>query len=494
MLSKSKETMMFKRFFLKVIPVTVLLLFCTNAYATVYFVSQQSTGSGTGLSYADRMGVGKHNGLSFEPGDTIYLVDKIVSKVIVPSSGKLNSPIIYKGDYPDHSGVIDRNGGDYGIYISQKDYIKIDGVEIVGFEKGAGIILSNGCDYITIINCKIHDGYNRGIHSTADVDGEWNSNVIIGGSAGNGNEIYNIGIDTAGMDVGLNRSKNIVVSYNHLYGKENNGIDGIMTENTYSAVFEYNKIHDHNYGAKGEDGIDIKNNSSDIIIRHNDIYNHTNQTGITVQNNSHDITIYDNYISNNKTGIAIFDHGIPIKHTPDGVEQENILISENTIYQNHLDGILVSEVGGDATNNVHIERNILSENGMKAQYSTSGVAIRIITGKSHKVLNNYFYKSRPYKNDYIQARYEVSDVDLNSNHYNWPSQVSKIYWDGNFRDLTTLKSKYSLEINGVENNTGYDANIIANDYKTNSISFDDSGIINSKTSMPPPVNIKVSSQ
>lgn len=55
---------------------------------TIYYVGQNSAGSGNGAGYENRMSVSQHNSRTFNPGDVIYLVDAIKSRVVRGCQGR----------------------------------------------------------------------------------------------------------------------------------------------------------------------------------------------------------------------------------------------------------------------------------------------------------------------------------------------------------------------------------------------------------------------
>lgn len=380
-----------------------LLLGFQQSYAETYYVSQNEVGNGLGLDYKNRMSVYKHNNASFKPGDVIYLCDTINSKVVPPSSGVKDREITYKGNLEGHIGVIDRKGGDYGLVISNKDYIVIDGIEVKNFSND-GIILSNACDYITVKRCKVHNGYSRGIVTRAGSSDPHNTNIIIGGSPKDGNEVWDMMAGVA--DIACQRTDGVLISHNKLYGN-NGGVDGILTEVSTNLVIEYNEIFGHNSTGPqvGEDGIDIKRNSNNVVIRYNKIYDHKYQTGITIQMGSYDIQIYRNIIHNN------FWAGILLKTGRYGYDGDmtDIRIWNNHIYKNGV-GVYISSSGDNDTTfkRIDIHDNLITDNGGDGSYYGGGIALRRgynINVYSNELSNNKgsSQENAPYKQVYIDG-------------------------------------------------------------------------------------------
>ena len=427
----------------------VLAMSPKDLRASTYYVTQNGSGNGSGSSYTNSMSISSHNSNSLSPGDTIYLCDTITSTVIVPSSGSSGKYITYRGDYAGHAGKIDRNGGSNGIVATAKDYLIFQGIEITDFSADAGILFYNGCDYIIVWKCTIHDssGSSRGIFSTSPSGGTRNTHITVGGGNGDGNTIYNIGSTTAASNVMMNKTTTWTISYNQLYGTGTNGVDGIMTQEAVSGIIEYNKIH----GNYREDGIDIKVQSHDIIIRYNDIYDHPNQTGITVQMDSNTINIFGNRIHNNGTGILIFDHATSDYPNCNSITVHDVNVWSNLIYLNDNDGVWVSKYDGytnscspEDPENIRIYNNVIAENG-----TTSGYGVRISYGTGNEVKNNIFYKNR---SDYVQAYYALGTSEtFDYNYYYWPSHTSYVYYSGGKQPIAILKGTYRQETNGADN-------------------------------------------
>jgi len=304
-----------------IIPLLVAFLILPSlASAETYFIRNDGTATqsnaalsngGSCSSDSNAMSVNDHNSGSFSPGDTIYLCDTITSEVQVPSSGSAGNVITYRGDYAGHPGKISRQQevDVSGIFIDGKSYITIHDLEIENCN--VGIYSRESAHHITIKRCKIHDMLNQGIYfgylaTEYGGTGIGCNNVIVGGSQGDGNDIYNIGCGTAGTDVMILSTHDFVISYNHLYATPemaqglltDRGIDGIVLEGgSYNGLIEYNEINGHNDDywddprpgydedwnkGLGEDGIDIKEDNHDVVVRYNHIYDHKYQSGITM--------------------------------------------------------------------------------------------------------------------------------------------------------------------------------------------------------------------
>jgi len=84
------------------------LLLVGNAWGATYYVTEDGAGDNDGSSYANAESLSDFNGGSFGEldGDTAYFCDTIRGTITVPDSGSEGSIATFRGDYPDHAGVI----------------------------------------------------------------------------------------------------------------------------------------------------------------------------------------------------------------------------------------------------------------------------------------------------------------------------------------------------------------------------------------------------
>jgi len=446
-----------KKTLILVIVAGMLLAGAVSVEGAVYYVSESSAGNGSGSSYDNRMSVVNHNGRSFNPGDTIYLVDTISSRLVIPSSGISGSEITYKGDYAGHPGVLTCNTSYGTIRGEGKDYIIIDGLEV---KNGTiAIAFLNGCDYITIKNCLIHDMYrtaSKGIHFSSNTNPiTRNSNIVIGGAEGEGNEVYNVGVDTGGVDIGLAHIDNFLASYNKCYGGETDtGIDGITLNYSNGGIIEYNKLYDHiksaqtpiEYPQYGEDGLDLKG-SSNIHIRYNHIYGNR-AGGIGVNNsdwmsaNCSNIYIYHNLLHDQGVNIVVSDL------------DENCYIWSNLMYNStRSHGISCTTTGS----NIHIYNNTLINN-----HGNDGTRFAIFTGNGsdYYIKNNIFYSDT--HNDLIYKSSSAINANFDNNRYCYTGGTARLRWDGAYKTLAQVKA-LGQEANGTEGEPGF-SNVGNDDY------------------------------
>ena len=425
----------------------MLLAGAVSVDGSVYYVAQSSAGSGDGSSYDNRMNVADHDGSTFSPGDVIYLVDTISSRLTIPGSGieGEGNRIVYRGDYPGHPGVLTANTSYGTIRGIGKDYLIIDGLEI---KNGMiAIAFLNGCDYITIKNCVIHDMTSKGIHFSANITPiVRNSNVVIGGAEGEGNEVYNVGVDTGGVDIGLAHVDDFIVSYNKCYGGEpDTGIDGVTTNYSDGGVIEYNELYDHikSTGTEfGENSVDLKG-CSNIHVRYNHMYG--NRAGGVIVNHSDwmnadcsNIYIYHNLIYENNSNIVISDL------------DANCYVWGNIIHTSTKShGISCSNDG----TNIHIYNNTLINN------NGDGTDYQLLIGggsSNYYVKNNIFYSDTYAQSNRLIYKGTVTNANFDNNRYYYYNGDVKFYWAGEGTAITLAQVQaIGQEANGSEGLPGF---------------------------------------
>lgn len=428
-----------------------LFLFPFQAWTATYYVANSSAGSGLGTpDYANRASVSYHNAGSGVfgalDGDTVYLCDNITSQVTVPDSGSSGNYVTYRGDYASHAGIMDFFGNPM-FYTNSKDYIIIDGVTLRNGNTGIKVYFS---DHVTVKNCTIHTMQTKGIFC------QDSTNITFGGADGDGNDIYNVGIDTGGTDISFQRTVDFVVSYNKLYAVGTaRGIDGVATHHSHEGLIEYNTMYSHNKSGGGEDGIDLKESSHNIIIRYNHIYDHQYQTGITVQLSCYDIYIYGNSVHDNRTT------GVYIKRGNSSVHDvEDIHVWGNLLY-NNASGVFVA-ASGDSTKTirrVYVYNNTIVENGNHSgTVQSRGVGIQMGTG--HIVKNNIFYKNHGVYGDNIYEQvyiYSSASTTFDYNYYYYPGTSGQDMFDVAGSDKTFAEWQgLGKDANGTEGNPGFE--------------------------------------
>lgn len=116
---------------------------------TTYYVSLTGSGAFDGSSDQSPYSVTQHNAATFLPGDTIYLLGELAG-IVVPSSGILGNPIIYRGDYRTWPALLKGASGTL-FYINNQSFITVENIEFQVEGSATGILL-NGTTDTSILN------------------------------------------------------------------------------------------------------------------------------------------------------------------------------------------------------------------------------------------------------------------------------------------------------------------------------------------------------
>lgn len=170
---------------------------------------------------------------------------------------------------------------------------------------------------VTFTDNSIHDNGRWGIRLQCHVDDTNKQHaygIIIGGSSGHGNDVYdNTGAGIrfyGGTDTSLNK-----ISYNTVYGNctgDSQTVGGIwLGEVKDATLIEYNNVYNNH--STSIDGVGIYSDvgCDDTIIRYNRISAHTDQqlnsntdsAGIAIGPDADDVLVYGNVIFDNWIGI-----------------------------------------------------------------------------------------------------------------------------------------------------------------------------------------------
>jgi hypothetical protein len=401
-------------------------------------------------------------------GDTFYFSGTFSSTLDVGISGTSGNPVVLDGYETDDTtymnlseasgrAKIDVTTSDRGIDIDGEDYITVQDFEITDCSTGIRIGASAVSNDITIKRTYVYECMSAvGSTTTASY------NIIIGGSSGHGNVFKNIGQTTADEDIALaNSTHDVIISYNHLYADSASwGIDGIMCNGpVYDVLIEYNSIHSHKesvlMGDGGENGIDIKKEAYNWVVRFNHIYDHPG-TEFIFNGDSigacDEIYVYGNRIhsgSGTNAGLIGWDNV--------GKSYDNIYIFSNLFFDQDEVGLVIIE---DSTL-TYIFNNTFSEIGGSADDTDDG-AMRIRDAPVLTFKNNIIIKSSTSTYSY-RALYldSASDTATTSdyNRYYWPSQTINIDWgDAGLEPLADIKTDVDnglpQEANGSEADPG----------------------------------------
>lgn len=460
--------------------------------ANNYYVTQSGSGNHEGISRLNAYSVDEHNKSTFSPGDTIYFSGTITSEIAPPSSGSAaGGYIIYDGlESGKYDAISEENVGqavvqmpaesnNYGFILwksaygtgNGKDYIIMQDFEISGTSHA--IYAASGSDHLIIRRNYIHDALNGGISIITDwidnISCDW---VTVGGALGDGNVVKNTGYNTSGADVRFAATSNFICSYNHLYATpdradgepDDRGIDGIVPLNVaHNGLIEYNTIHSHNdsYGsdAKGEDGIDIKDDNGEygcynIIIRYNNIYDHKYQSNIHPQTMTHKLYIYGNRLTNSNWGSVYIKEG----KCGDGCKDVpyHIYVFSNLMFKERDAASRIhSDTGGTdkPLNNIFFYNNTFSENGIDDHGTIFTHITADMDPTSLFIKNNIFIKSRPGYSLYQERQLNLNGVqELDFNRYYWPGKTSQVYIGST--SVKAIGSGLAVETHGSEGDPG----------------------------------------
>ena len=291
------------------------------------------------------------------------------------------------------------------IYLENKSYITIDGLELVGSNHTDAsspnpLVMANvgihGGSYITVKNCDIHAGAHQGVRLDAT------SHVII--------DSNNIFYNNCGPLRATNNCTYISVINNKIY--DNLSINTNEFPDDIGGVLfgSLNNFHDHltitgneiyNNGYAGVTNTDAwvyVGCSNNFTVTHNSIHNNVGAVPMAIWGESSHFAkngiIAYNLIYNNKTptknGYATVLRG----------NMDNVLFANNTIANNTINSsapalYIYGSGTGSAMTNIRVFNNILYEN-KNASYTTHEIELGVAayhdtTGT--KFDNNLFYRS-----------------------------------------------------------------------------------------------------
>ena len=173
------------RFISRLIYISVIFLFLsTIAYPTNYYVDKNASGQSNGTSWTNAwQSFSAINWGSIQPGDIIYIsggADSTVyfERLVIGKSGTAGNYVTVRNSYEvGHNGKViiedpNTNSFDGCIYISDKDYVYIKGLETRAGIRG--IYLWTRCDYVTIDSCIVKDWYPNGLTGGLKIEGNNN--------------------------------------------------------------------------------------------------------------------------------------------------------------------------------------------------------------------------------------------------------------------------------------------------------------------------------
>ncbi len=458
-----------KRIIATIITIGCLLLPAQiYAAANNYYVTQNGKGTNDGKSMVNSWSVSDFNSPAnwsttdhpnrIDPGDTVYF-SGTVTTILKPQGGGTSGNYItldgWEGGTCDPiesecTSSAEITAPKYSFWLRNQDYIIIQDfrmpgntLQLAGTSQGA-----KGSDYIIIRRNFVHDNTGNGI----DID--YATYITIGGASGDGNVVKDVGTTTAHSDVSFESVDDGIISYNWLYATKSTGastdrgIDGIVTQPADGVLIEYNTIHSHKakHSYYGENAIDLKSNTKNVIIRFNHIYDHWQEAHVLLHGGTQNVYVYGNLFRDGFGGILLYQRS--------GYNT----LKDNHIWANIFSGLADMGVGtassGGSMGTNYVYNNTMAYNGydctkLSGASHTAGPynnGIRLELGKTH-IKNNIFYKNHPEMADYLQASTtSTSNIgSLEHNTFYWPSRTSYIRSGGVKRNIANLQSTSNLD-------------------------------------------------
>ena len=370
---------------------------------------------------------------SLQPGDTLIVHSGTYSgigRISIGAKGTTDQPIVIQGANGEPRPHITRPQNttiQNTINIEGSSYLTIQGLEISGNGGDAIKVNEQPSHHVTLQDLVIHD--------------------------------IDVGINTK------NNSNNFIIRDNHIY---NTGVDQGTGEGMYigchdgscslsDSIIEHNLIHDSLPGTTQGDGIEIKFNSENIVIRDNVIYNRpfpgifvygggvTNIVEGNVVWNSlegiaavSDTVVRNNILFDNETGIISFHHSaVPFV--------ANTTFVNNTLYNNDIGALLRWEDASNMTfanNAVYSPGKVSIDSNSAGNTVSSNVTEGLVTDLSNATTDNgRFIEGRSAELDFVNA----------ANRDFWPTAQSPMIAaaNGNLAaetDFNTIRRDFPADI------------------------------------------------
>jgi parallel beta-helix repeat protein len=379
----------------------IILFTVANGYGADYFVSKTGNDSNPGTETQPWKTIQKAAN-TLAAGDTVYIKSGTYKERVVPKNSGTNDNYITYSAYGNDDVIIDGTGVtlpwsfDGLVYVSEKSYIKISGLQVKNVGPGdnqAGILLED-CSYITIENNQTYNTTSSGI-------GVWDcSNIIV-----DGNEVEKACNDGEQECISVGGVNIFEVRNNHVHssGPGTIGGEGICLKDgsSYGKVYN-NHVHDLNRLGIYVDAWDKPTHNIEVYgnvvhdINNNDCYTLASETGGLLEN----ITIYNNIGYNADVhGLNISINGELVAHP-----MKDITIINNTFYNNGLGGW----GGGIGVENPTVQ-NVVIRNNIVSQNNTFQMAVDPVVSMSnltvdHNLIYGYRNDDDEIKgNDYVEG-------------------------------------------------------------------------------------------
>ncbi|MCL1975470.1 MAG: metallophosphoesterase [Firmicutes bacterium] len=396
-------------------------------------------------------------------GDTLIIREGIYNeRVTVNVSGTVTDYITIKGEEGkrvilDGTGLNSNNGSNYMIRLDDRNYVRIENLEICNnilqvrdWNSNIGIYVNtsrtgNGSAGIQIVNNKIYNIDGETFHTQNSSDGGPNANGIHVSGYGStdarairdilieGNEVYGCKLGWSEAVVVNGNVRDWQIINNYIHDNNNIGIDAVGGEDWlgFSATDQLNRARNGRIagnviinstghsnqaynGGGGADGIYV-DGGKDIIIENNYVlgcgYGIEIGTEIGTSFRPSGIFIRNNVVSYNLSS------GILLGGTDGALD---VLVEKNTIYQTVGNGL--ERKSGSNTGPYDIKNNIIVTAGNISYISASG------TGGTLNYTGNIYYggsSSRPSGDTNGQVIATCPVVSLTSGNFMPNSDISQ---------------------------------------------------------------------
>jgi hypothetical protein len=349
---------------------------------------------------------------SLQAGDTLIVHSGTYSgtgRISIAVRGTIDQPVVIKRADGESRPLITRPDNKVvqnTINIEGSSYLTIQGLEITGNGGDAIRVNEQPSDHIILQNLLIH-------HIDVGINTKNNSHDFIIRN----NHIHHTGIDQGtgeGMYIGCH--------------------DGSCSLS--DSIIEHNLIHDVLPGTTQGDGIEIKVNSQNIVIRNNVIYNRP-FPGIFVYGGGVSNIVEGNVVWNSLEGIAavsdavvrnniLFDNetGLISFHHAAVAVVENTSFVNNTLYNNDIGALLR---WNDASNMVFANNAVYSPGKLAIDASTASqiVSSNVTQGDISDFSDN------PDPNRFRPGRSAGLDFNNPANNDFWPTADSPLIASAN---------------------------------------------------------------
>jgi hypothetical protein len=295
-----------------------------RAAGNEYFVSTRGSDDNPGTLELPFRSIQKAADIA-TAGDTVYVRDGIYAeKVNVPNSGAAERYITFSS-YPNETAILDESGiampaeFEGGFTVNSKKYIQISGFEVQNSANGLGIICYRS-EHCVLKNNK-----------------------------------------TTFSGIAVRESVNVTIEGNEVQFAGGGKREMISVAGSSFVNITDNDLHNDMPGAKGNDGIDIKDGSHDVLANGNSIHN-AGHFGVYVDaRSSHE---YNVTLDGNDIQSALSD-GIALASGRGG-ELNHVSIINNVLYKNASSGIVIGDWGSGSIHDIYIVNNTAYANGTGA--------------------------------------------------------------------------------------------------------------------------------